>query len=308
MPTRRLLLRGSLLAAALAVAGPGVASVATAATPSTVRVMTFNIAHLRADPGGRDVAALIRYYAPQIVLLNEVDGPNDADNQAHELGRALRMQARAYLTEPHGGQRRGNAILIAPGYRFRKVSKAPLRPDGCYKRGVLGATVDIGPRNVNVGVAHLDGKRAGGDCPNDPAHAVTGRDAALEQAKRLRRIVGSPACPTFVGGDMNRQSFESPYRVLTTNLRDAWTQRFNGRAVNRGGNDATYGWAPGGDAATRIDYLFFDNATPTVADVPRDGEPVDGSSYDPRYADSSFPSDHKPVVTTFRVASGSCRA
>jgi len=290
-----------MVAAALALAAPGAGSVASAATPSTVRVMTFNIAQLRADPGGRDVAALIRYYDPQIVLLNEVDGTNDADNQAHALGRALNMQARAYLTEVHGGQRRGNAILIAPGFRFRKVSKAPLGPNGCYKRGVLGATVDIGPRNVNVGVTHLDGKPAGGPCRNDPTHATTDKDAALEQAKRLRRIVGNPTCPTVVGGDMNREQTGPTWSVLTTYLRDAWTQRYRGVAVNRGGNEATYGWAPGGSDPARIDYLLIARATPTIADVPRDGEPVDGSSYDQRYADGSFPSDHKPVVATFRV-------
>ncbi|MTD44965.1 hypothetical protein GKE82_11860 [Conexibacter sp. W3-3-2] len=304
----RMLRRGALAVVALGLAAPTVGSVAPASASTSVRVMTFNIAQLRVEDSRDRIVRLIRFYDPQVVFLNEVDGPNDQRNQAHSLAAALGMQAQTYLTERHGSVLRGNAILIPKRLRFLRVSRSRLTPNGCYLRGVVGATVDLGAANVNLGVAHLDGKEAGASCSNDPGYPVTSADAALEQAKQLRRIVGKPSCATFVGGDMNRVPGSSTHRVLTTFLKDTWLQRFDGRPVHRGGNQYTYGWATGGTPAKRIDYLLYDNATPMNADVPDDGLRVPGGEPDD-YGAGTFPSDHKPVIASYRIpAARSCPA
>ncbi len=288
----------------LAVAGvPGPTSAAppapaAAAKATTVRIMTFNIQYGGEDKEGENlgkIAGVINHYKPSVVLLNEVDR-NLPDckggecNQAVYLAKLVGMKASYFPIEHKEGKHwRGNAILIRKNYDWvGKVSKTRLQPRegvSCYERGAIRAKIGIGSKRIVVASTHLDFREPRQKCPYNGA-APTILDVPYEQARFLRKnVIRRPSCATFLAGDMNRVPGSKTYNVLTSRLNDVW------KTKAAQGNGSTNGFESGGKKK-RIDYIFFKHARAVYADVPGT-EP-----------DDDFPSDHKPVMATFKVSAG----
>jgi len=112
----------------------------------------------------------------------------------------------------------------------------------------------------------------------------------LTQARETIGWGASFAENRIVTGDMNAWPDQSSIAEFNVTYKDSWTEAANaGMAVTFAGNDPV-----GATKNGRIDYIFFSRNAPDLA-------VVSSEVVDTRDASGTMPSDHRPVVTTFRV-------
>ncbi|MDO9454748.1 endonuclease/exonuclease/phosphatase family protein [Nocardioides sp.] len=222
--------------------------------PVEVRVLQYNIQF--ADAGIDGVVDDIRAADADIVLLNEIDDRRSTGGllQPRYLARKLGMNV---AFDPNGTVRhgvRGNAVLTSFDIAYVRRFDLPT-PDGTEKRGLMDVVVRQGDVQLDVWTTHLN--------PDV---------GTLAQARRVRTIIGEPACTTVLAGDLNVKPYRNPPTLLREHLGDVWRYVGDGAGgTNRAGN-------------RRIDYMYFARAEPVSAEVrPR------GSS------------DHRGLLGTFSV-------
>lgn len=188
-----------------------------------LRVMTYNI---RSGNGNLDgIAAAIRASAPDLVGLQEVDvhwaeRSNFAD-QATSLGEQLKIQVcfvRIYQLP--GGRasdppREFGVALLSKypivAWTNHAITRLSTQSDGAAPAplpGFLEATVDVRGTRVRVFNTHLDYRP-------DPA-------VRRQQVTETLAIIGDPATPTLLFGDMNAGPSAPELQPLFERLHDSW--------------------------------------------------------------------------------------
>jgi len=273
--------RGHRIAAAIVAAASALA-VACArdgarATPTTFRVMTYNIHAGHGDLSG--VARTVCGEKPDVVGLQEVDVHWDARSgfadQAAELAEACGMEARfgpIYTLPPvdSGAPPReyGVAILTrlpVVGSSNHDITRLSTQAESAPAPapGFLQVTVRLGDTEMDVYDTHLDFRP-------DPA-------VRTAQVQEMLAVIGRPTRPTLLLGDMNAPPERAELQPLFERLHDAWP----------GSADPGYTF-PSDAPARRIDYVLYGG--PLRVDSAR-VPPVETS-------------DHRPVVVDFTLASG----
>lgn len=248
------------------------------ASPSDLqlRVLVYNI-HAGTDAAGAEslqrVAALIREYRADLVLLQEVDrgtARSGGVDQLGELARRTGLHGVFRRTLPFQGGEYGLALLSRwPVLRDTMVplpvTPPQARAGGAYEpRGVLHATVQSPWGTLHALNTHLD--------PSSDDYRLQ----EVETVIRLGEGLPAPGTHILLGGDFNAPP-DSPVvaRLTAGRWRDAWPECGTGPAF-------TY---PAATPVKRIDYLFVTGA------IGCDSAGVIRSSA----------SDHRPVLFVLRA-------
>jgi endonuclease/exonuclease/phosphatase family metal-dependent hydrolase len=189
-----------------------------------VRVVVYNVHGFREGLGR--VAAVIRRFEPDLVLLNETAGRW----RLRRLARAVGMRAAGDPWSPFR-RRVKNAVLVRPPWTMarRRLIRFP-GSRRFYPRGALVALVERpGARTWAVAV-HL-GLRPG---------------ERRRHAEKLVDAIGHLDGPVLLGGDMNELPDRGAAKTLGDRLGDAWLL----------GGDVAGGTFPAEEPTARIDYLF----------------------------------------------------
>jgi len=237
----------------------------------SLRVMTYNIQYGGGNLDG--TAEVIRASGAELVALQEVDvhwsaRSNFAD-QATVLAERLGMQVRFAPIYQLPGESAaapmrefGVALLSRyPVVAFTNHAITRLstqQPEGTPPApmpGFLDATVDVRGTHVRVFNTHLDYRA-------DPA-------VRRQQVTEMLAIIGEPATPTLMFGDMNAGPDAPELQPLFARLRDSW-----GSSADPG---LTY---PATAPVKRIDYVLSS---------------LQFRVHNARVPDSQA-SDHRPVV------------
>lgn len=237
---------------------------------SRLRALTFNIHFGKTaggEPGLARIAREIRAWAPDVVVLNEVDrgrGRSDGVAQARELGRLTGMTAAYGANRRYGGGTSGNAVLSALPVLSSRNQALPMRA-GTIPRGLLRVSVELDGQPVDVYATHFEN---------------TSRAARRAQARQVGRTLSRSPRPFVLGGDLNATPEGVALEVLARfGLVDSWA------AVGRGPGYTVPAYEP----RKRIDYLLSDERA-----VPLRSEVL-----------LSLISDHRAVRTVFEVG-GDC--
>jgi endonuclease/exonuclease/phosphatase family metal-dependent hydrolase len=210
-----------------------------------LRVMSFNIRHGAGIGRCLDLARtarVIRAARVDVAGLQELDrhfgARSDFLDEAEWLAGRLGMQvvygANVDLDPAEPTQERrqfGNALLSVHPILSWDNTFLPRLGD-TEQRGLLRADVDVRGTPWRIFVTHLQNT-----------------DAAerLVQARAIVEIIGTPASPTVLMGDLNATPDCPEIRVLTDHLTDTWREAHPRR------HGATY---PSPFPARRIDYIL----------------------------------------------------
>jgi endonuclease/exonuclease/phosphatase family metal-dependent hydrolase len=194
--------------------------------------------------------------------------------------------------------------------RRRLISRWPIFDSGRCERSVQGAspysTTSLDPDALHAWVMVRPGKVVA--AANVHLSSGSGEDALrLEEARPLAALgrLGGPGTPVFLTGDFNTSSHldgsgGDVTRLLSdAGLRDSYREAHPDAALRPGHTftpGAPHGAAPG-RARIRIDYIFTAGRSETLSSqvVGESGGAVTDIPVFP------WPSDHRAVVSTFRV-------
>jgi endonuclease/exonuclease/phosphatase family metal-dependent hydrolase len=251
----------------------------------TLRVMSFNVWYGGEQVSLEKVAEAIRAADADIVGLQEADRNLD------------RIAAAAGM--PYVDPRR------------RLISRWPIFDSGRCERGVQGAspysTTALDPDALHAWVMVRPGKVVA--AANVHLSSGSGEDALrVEEARPLATLgrLGGSGTPVFLTGDFNTKSHldgsgGDVTRLLSdAGLRDSYREAHPDSASSPGHTftpGAPHGAADPGRARIRIDYIFTAGRSETLASqvVGEAGGPVTDVAVFP------WPSDHRAIVSTFRV-------
>jgi endonuclease/exonuclease/phosphatase family metal-dependent hydrolase len=238
-------------------------------TPTTLKVMAWNIHHGEGEDGKLDlerIAGVIKKSAADVVLLQEVDDRTQRTGrvaQAEELARLTGLRATFGKAMDFQGGGYGNAILTrwAPA----EVRVLPL-PGGGEPRCALAVTVEVSGNvgKMTVVSTHLD---------------VSSAASRATHAKELATEFAGHANLVILGGDFNATPDEAPLASFA----DPWI-----RPKKEGTNTGTI---PVGAPTREIDFILIKPApgrkAPTVV----------------RHAviEETVASDHRPVFMELQV-------
>lgn len=192
-----------------AAAEPSTGEASASKSPSTLRLLTLNLAHGRgtsAEPMGcprqtvekhlDEVARVIRREQPQVVALQEVDGPSTLTGGFDHLER---LKSAAEFKHSFRGYHFDRGAL---GVRFcygtailadRELFDTHTRPfadNDLNAKGFVAARIALDGRSLLVVSVHLNSQS---------------QDLRRKQASELVEFVRSAQLPTIVCGDLNAQ-------------------------------------------------------------------------------------------------------
>jgi endonuclease/exonuclease/phosphatase family metal-dependent hydrolase len=210
-------------------------------TPSTLRVMTFNIRHAELSSLS-EIAEVIRQEQPDLVGLQEVDlnaSRSGDEDQVYRLGQKTGMTClRRRVQLLSGGGEMCNALLsrfpILGSERVDLVSNE-------QPRMMLVAEVLIAPdTSISVGVVHMGLKQ----------------DDRVKQAQQIVAALGDREHAILVG-DVNEEPNHPAAQLLAGSFVDAWSVAGDGPGPT----------IPVDTPARRIDYVFFAHQWPAPAEA-----------------------------------------
>ena len=202
----------------------GCAPLRSATSERSLRVMTYNIQYGGGNLDG--IAEAIRASAADVVALQEVDvhwsARSNFVDQTAALAARLGMQARFAPIYRLPGE---NASAPMREFGVALLSRHPIvafanhsitrlstqQPEGAPPApmpGFLEATVDVRGTMVRVFNTHLDYRP-------DPA-------VRAQQVTESLAIIGDPATPTLMFGDLNAGPTAPELQPLFERLRDSW--------------------------------------------------------------------------------------
>jgi endonuclease/exonuclease/phosphatase family metal-dependent hydrolase len=259
-----------LLATTFAVQGAGRS--ASAAEPTTLRVLCYNIHYGQGADGQYDLerlAEVINKASPDLVALQEVDVGVNRSGQVHQaqrLGELTKMSVRFGPTQHYQGGLYGNAVLTRLPILDVVIQPLPYTESTSqrttYPRGAIAVTVR-GPegkplRFVSTHFQH--------NVPED----------RLAEAKAINKLfVGPENMPTILAGDMNAVPDSEPIQELLKHWSNAIDEQSSPTA-------------PSKKPTSRIDYIFYRPA------------PMFRVSHAEVIAES-MASDHRPVLAVFEI-------
>lgn len=234
-------------------------------TTVTLRVLTYNIHHGAGESGEIDlerIAAVIRSVDPDVVTLQEVDqGTERASGvmQAEKLGELTGLDAYFSESLPYGGGSYGNAILTR-------------LPVNGFRRHFLPNAEDHEPRSAGILAVEANGV---------PIRFVSthfnhrSAELRLEQARELRRLLGTGNGATIVAGDLNATPESAVLESLQTWLAMAFAEN----------PEPT---SPARNPKAKIDYVLMDRKSAwTVLET--------------RVLEESEASDHRAVLAVLEL-------
>ena len=259
-----------LLATTFAVQGAGRS--ASAAEPTTLRVLCYNIHYGQGTDGQYDLerlAEVINKASPDLVALQEVDVGVKRSGQVHQaqrLGELTKMSVRFGPTQHYQGGLYGNAVLTRLPILDVVIQPLPYTESTSqrttYPRGAIAVTVR-GPegkplRFVSTHFQH--------NVPED----------RLAEAKAINKLFAGPEnMPTILAGDMNAVPDSEPIQELLKHWSNAIDEQSSPTA-------------PSKKPTSRIDYIFYRPA------------PMFRVSHAEVIAES-MASDHRPVLAVFEI-------
>lgn len=243
----------------------------------TFRVVTLNLWHDKADWPRREavIAAQLKAFQPDVVVLQEVLQHAQLRNQAQTLGDAIGYQWRFFSKDATEAERRyGNAILTR--HVIRAESWQALRPLDDH-RTAAHVRIAVRAREVDVFATHLHHTREG---------AAIRREQMADLIAFVRDMAGGG--PVVVAGDFNAPvdapEMSAPMGLWTSAYDIAKPQALADADAHSTLNLAFY-------PPLRVDHVLFDAKAFEVVDSRRlFVEPSDGI----------WATDHFGVMATLR--------
>ena len=271
--------RAAPLLVVLSLILPGVASA------QTLKVLDWNTHHGVGTDGVYDLQRFVTWIArsdADVVSLNEVEKNNGWGNEDQPARYAALLKAATGKTWYHtfaqrDGGTNGQGNLILSTIPFEATGATTLS----YSRSVARAQIVVSGVRVNIFSTHLD------------ADSSSRRATQMEE---LKSWASGYSQQHIMAGDFNAWPGASEIGNMTAVAYDAWAvAKAAGVAVAYSGN------ADGNTRNSRIDYVWYSKkATHLVLK----GAQV----FDTRDSSGVMPSDHRPVMATFQVGSGSALA
>lgn len=246
----------------------------TPATPSTLRVLCYNIHFGQGMDDQYNIqrlANVINKLKPDLVALQEVDVGvlrSGRVHQVRQLGKLTNMASRYGPTQHYQGGLYGNAILTRLPILDVAIHPLPYTEATdeltTYPRGAIALTVqrtDGSPlRFISTHFQHnLEPDR-------------------IAQATRINELFASdnttPSIPTILAGDMNAKPDSEPMQILL----QSWTNAINTPALPT---------APSNAPRSRIDYILYQPG-PTL------------KATQTQVINEPMASDHLPVFAIFQ--------
>ena len=258
---------------------PGPPSAATAATPTTIRVLHWNLHHGN-DPNNKWAFTrqleVISNAKPDVISLNEVEKFNSSYGNIDQAAKiAEHMTAKTgttwyqYMVVASGAAKGiGNAV----------ISRFPLNDGNVCQlsstRNAVRASMTVNGRTINLWSTHL---------------AVESGSYRVAEVNKLLPCMSSFAEQRVVAGDFNAAVTTTEIKTMLADYVDAWpSAKTLGATANYSGN------CDGCTRNSRIDYMFISKQATAL--VLKKAEVIDT-----RNASGVMPSDHKPMIVTFEV-------
>lgn len=267
--------------------------------PNSFTLMSYNT-HLMggsAKPKQNRVIQYILRTQPDVVCLQEVEVHKSDDHLTlSELREALNVYPYTYFDFKIYNSRRqyGNVVFS----RYPLVGKHTLRYES---KGNITSVCDLvlPTDTLRLYINHLESNRVslGSLAPTlseaeKTMHELSYTSDRLEkaselrirQAKALRDDVSRSPYPVLVVGDMNTTPVSYTYRILQSNLRDAFLESSNGNLGHTLAKRVGLRGGTGGrlNLGIRIDYILH-------------SKQLQASDFDVPHVDYS---DHYPIITT----------
>jgi endonuclease/exonuclease/phosphatase family metal-dependent hydrolase len=223
-----------------------------------LRVLVYNVRGFR--DGADRVAAVVRRFEPDVVLMNETGGRL----RRRRFARAVGMREAA---DPWSPLRRRvkNAVLVGPPWRILE-----------HRLHRFAGSARLYPRGALLARIGRPGFRAWAVSIHLGLHPLERLRHAEELVDLLRGLDG----PVLIGGDLNETPDRRAASFLTEGFRDAWLL----------GGDVAGETFPAQDPSARIDYLFVsEGVTVERAIVPPIPEVRVASDHRPVVVELSLP-------------------
>jgi endonuclease/exonuclease/phosphatase family metal-dependent hydrolase len=254
------------------------ASSGSAPPPSssgTLKVLQWNIAQGYGTDGKSNLDRLATWIAkwrPDVISFNEImrySSSSQPQMIADKL-RAKTGETWTYKWVQKWGASSGEGECVMTRLGIDATDQYLLS----YDRSVAMARVNVNGRIVNVFSTHLD---------------HTSSALRLTQVKQLVPWAATHSEQRIVAGDFNWYPGTTEINEMGETYRDGWV------VAKSGGDAFSYPGNPDGNTRNnRIDYIWFSKGATAVS-------VVRAEVFDTRDSSGAKPSDHNPVMVTFRV-------
>ena len=248
----------------------------------TLKVLDWNTHHGVGTDGDYDLQRFVTWIVrsgAHVASLNEVEKNNgwgDEDQPARyaALLRAATGKTWYYTFAQRDGLTNGQGNLILSTFPFEATGATTLS----YSRSVARAQIVVNGSRVNIFSTHLD------------ADSSSRRATQMEE---LKSWAARYSQQHIMAGDFNAWPGATEISNMTAVAYDAWAvANTNNTAVAYDGNSA------GNTRNSRIDYIWYSKSATKLV--------LKGAQvFDTRDSSGVMPSDHRPVMATFQVGSGS---
>jgi endonuclease/exonuclease/phosphatase family metal-dependent hydrolase len=254
--------------------------------PASMKVLTWNTE----GPLGTADIDLVAAQNPQVVFLQELDTVQMAENLRLRL-QSLQGGTWDKAVYTRGTDTSSSYVAIVSKYPLSNKGMVILRQPGtyvvsCYSssavfhpgRAAVGGTITVNGRTMSVFATRMT--------------SSSDRTCLRTEENRILKNWANANYPGphIYGGDFNTSPGSSPYNTFLNDpypTTDSWALAVNeGTATAPSGTSATFTTPT---RSSRIDYVFFDRATPYLDVV--SSQIVDQQSL----------SDHRLMMTTFNV-------
>jgi endonuclease/exonuclease/phosphatase family metal-dependent hydrolase len=233
----------------------------------TVRLLQWNIRRGVGTDGVADLERIggwIAAMAPNVISLNEVSDAAMAD----EIHRIVERHTGTSWYSAFSGW--GNQILTR--LAVQGTSVCGFNPSA--GRLAVHVSAVANGRSLNLWSAHL---------------AVDSGSTRSAEVAALQACASGWPEARLIAGDFNMQASSGEYADAAASYADAWaTARTRGATINYSGN------CDGCTRRSRIDYVFASHGAPWL-------ELQSAEIVDTRDDYGTMPSDHKPLVVSYRV-------
>ena len=251
------------------------------ASAQNLKVLDWNTHHGVGTDGVYNLQRFVTWIArsgAHVVSLNEVEKNNGWGNEDQPARYAALLRSATgktwyYKFAQRDGASNGQGNLILSRFPFEATGQTTLS----YSRSVARAQIVVNGIRVNIFSTHLD------------ADSASRRATQMDE---LNDWVSGYSQQHIMAGDFNAWPGASEIGNMTAVAYDAWAvAKNNGTAVAYDGNSA------GNTRNSRIDYIWYSKR---ASHLVLKGAQV----FDTRDSKGVMPSDHRPVMATFQVGSG----